>query len=110
MFGEDRPYEEVDYKYSEKYKRELWNTSFGLQKTDGLKPSEYLISLSEEEVKGNKTYEEIGEELDKYYSSSDVDKETEEADKVSVRIAEGLSQPRPFQLNTRRLKQILMLD
>lgn len=106
MFGEDRPYDEISYENSEEYKRNLWQTSFGLQEVDGLKPSQYLVSLSEEEIKGNKTYDEIRQELDKYYSSSSVNKETEEADKVSVRIAEWLSQPRPFQLSTRRLKQI----
>ena len=106
MFGEDRPYDEIIYENSESYKRNLWQTSFGLQKVDGLKPSEYLVGLSEEEIKGNKTYDEIYQDLDKYYSSSNANKETEEADKVSVRIAEWLSQPRPFQLSTRRLKQI----
>ena len=106
MFGEDRPYEEVNYKAPKEYRESLWNTSFGLQKIDGLKPSDYLIELSKEEIKGNKTYAEIRDSLDKYYSSEDTDKGTEEADKVSVRIAEWLSQPRPFENSTRRLKQI----
>ncbi|GAA4063695.1 hypothetical protein [Amphibacillus indicireducens] len=106
MFGEDRPYDEIIYENSESYKRNLWQTSFGLQKVDGLKPSEYLVGLSEEEIKGNKTYGDIHQDLDAYYSSSSANKETEEADRVSVSIAEWLSQPRPFQLSTRRLKQI----
>lgn len=106
MFGEDRPYEEVNYKAPGKYRESLWNASFGLQKIDGLKPSDYLIELSKEEIKGNKTYAEIRDSLDKYYASEDTDKGTEEADKVSVRIAEWLSQPRPFENSTRRLKQI----
>lgn len=106
MFGEDRPYEEVNYKSPKEYRESLWKASFGLQKIDGLIPSDYLIELSKEEIKGNKTYAEIRESLDKYYSSKDSNVETEEADKVSVRIAEWLSQPRPFEKSTRRLKQI----
>lgn len=106
MFGEDRPYEEVNYKAPKEYRESLWKASFGLQKIDGLNPSDYLIELSKEEIEGNKTYAEIRDSLDKYYSSEETDKRTEEADKVSVRIAEWLSQPRPFEKSTRRLKQI----
>ncbi len=106
MFGEDRPYEEVEYNNTKEYKKELWKASFGLQKIDGLTPSEYLVELSKEEIEGKKTYSEIKEDLDKYYSSAEANKENEEADKVSVRIAEWLSQPRPFEMSTRRLKQI----
>ncbi|MGJ0847758.1 Fic family protein [Tissierella praeacuta] len=106
MFGEDRPYEEINYKAPKEYRESLWKASFGLQKIDGLKPSDYLIELSKEEINGNKTYAEIKNSLDKYYSSKESNKETEEADKVSVRIAEWLSQPRPFEKSTRRLKQI----
>ena len=106
MFGEDIPYEEIDYKTPKEYRESLWKTSFGLQEIDGLKPSDYLVELSKEEISGNKTYAEIRDSLDKYYSSEDSDKGTEEADKVSVRIVEWLSQPRPFEKSTRRLKQI----
>lgn len=106
MFGEDRPYEEVSYNAPKEYRESLWKASFGLQKVDGLEPSDYLLELSKEEIKGNKSYIEIRGALDKYYSFEGVDKGTEEADKVSVRIAEWLSQPRPFEKNTRRLKQI----
>ncbi len=106
MFGENIPYEEIDYELPKEYRESLWKTSFGLQEIDGLRPSAYLIELSKEEIRGNKTYAEIREDLDKYYSARDSNKETEEADKVSVRIAEWLSQPRPFEKSTRRLKQI----
>lgn len=44
-----------------------------------------------------KTYAEIRDSLDKYYSYKGSNNEKEEADKVSVRIAERLSQPRPFE-------------
>ncbi len=106
MFGEDGLYEEVNYKALREYRETLWKTSFGLQKIDRLKPSDYLIELSKEEIEGNKTYAEIRDSLDKYYSSEESNKETEEADKVSVSIAERLSQPRLFEKSTRGLKQI----
>ena len=106
MFGDDGLYEEFNYEALKEYRESLWEISFGLQRIDGLKPSDYLIELSEEEIEGNKTYAEIRDSLDKYYSSEGSNKETEEADKVSVSIAEWLSQPRPFEKSTRRLKQI----
>jgi len=106
MSGEDRSHEEVNYEASKEYRGSLWKISFGLQKTDGLKPSNYLIELSKKEIEGNKTYVEIRHSLDKYYSHVESDKETEEADKVSVSIAEWLYQLRPFEKSTRRLKQI----
>lgn len=96
------PREDASYEYQES----LWKISFGLQKIDGLKPSNYLIELSKEEIQGNKTYSEIRASLDKHYSSERSNIENEEVDKVSVSIAEWLSQPRPFEKNTRRLKQI----
>jgi fido (protein-threonine AMPylation protein) len=96
------PREDASYEYQES----LWKISFGLQKIDGLKPSNYLIELSKEEIEGNKTYSEIRASLDKHYSSERSNIENEEVDKVSVSIAEWLSQPRPFEKSTRRLKQI----
>lgn len=106
MFGEDRPYEEVSYELPKEYRESLWKTGIGLQKIDGLNPSEYLMQLSKEEIEGKKSYEEIRGDLDRYYSSKEANKETEEADKVSLRIVEWLSQPRPFEMSTRRIKQI----
>lgn len=38
------PREDASYEYQES----LWKISFGLQKIDGLKPSNYLIELSKE--------------------------------------------------------------
>lgn len=106
MFGESKPYSEIKYKHSKEYKKQLWDTSFGLQKVDALTPSRYLIELSQEEINGKKTYQEIEEDIYRYYTSVTADKSSEEADKVSIRIAQWLSHPRTFELSTRRLKQI----
>ena len=86
------PREDASYEYQES----LWKISFGLQKIDGLKPSNYLIELSKEEIEGNKTYSEIRASLDKHYSSERSNIENEEVDKVSVSIAEWLWKGNPF--------------
>lgn len=106
MFNEEVPYDEYEYENTKDTKEKLWKTSFGLQKVDGLRPSQYLVDLSRQEINGELTYREVSDEIERYYSNSDVNKDTEEADKVSVRIAEWLSYPRPFDMSTRRLKQI----
>ncbi len=56
MFGEDRPYEEIDYKAPKEYRESLWKASFGLQKIDGLEPSDYLIELSKEEIENKEVF------------------------------------------------------
>jgi fido (protein-threonine AMPylation protein) len=73
-----------------------WQTAIGLQKVDGLKPSEYLIQTAIQNIEGDITLEEVKNCIDIYYKTqinkpSDDDR-TEEADKVSARIAEILSE------------------
>jgi fido (protein-threonine AMPylation protein) len=66
----------------------------GLQQTDGLTPSEYLIETAKQNIDGNITMNEVKERLDTYYKANPVknNDRTEEADKVSARIAEILSE------------------
>ena len=72
-----------------------WSTAIGLQAVDGLKPSRYLIDTAIQNIEGNITLKEAQNLIDSYYEekpvTSDGDR-TEEADKVSVRIAEILSE------------------
>lgn len=79
-----------------KEKGYAWQTAIGLQAVDDLKPSEYLIQTARRHIEGDITIEETKQLLDSYYQSKAVrtDKEdrTEEADKVSARIAEILSE------------------
>lgn len=74
----------------------VWSTAIGLQAVDGLKPSEYLIDIAIQNIEGKITIKEAQNFIDAYYEERPahlVDEErTEEADKVSSRIAEILSE------------------
>ena len=73
-----------------------WQTAIGLQAVDDLKPSEYLIQTARLHIEGDITIEEAKQLIDSYYQSrtirTDIEDRTEEADKVSARIAEILSE------------------
>lgn len=77
-------------------KTKTWETAIGLQEVDGLKPSKYLIKTAKEHIEGNIGIEEVKTRIDEYYevhgSRKNFEKESEEADKVSVRITEILSE------------------
>lgn len=80
---------------SKKEKSEIWETAIGLQEVDGLKTSAYLIDVAKANIEGDITFEQVKDNLNNYYNSKpNVDKErqTEEADKVSARIAEILAE------------------
>ena len=63
---------------------------------DGLKPSKYLIDTAIKNIEGKITMKEAQNLIDSYYEERPVhlpdDERTEEADKVSLRIAEILSE------------------
>ena len=80
-----------------KEKAHNWQMAIGLQQVDGLKPSEYLIQTAIQNIEGDITLEEVKNRIDIYYKTqvnrqSDDNDRTEEADKVSARIAEILSE------------------
>lgn len=70
-----------------------WQTAVGLQDVDKLRPSEYLLNTAKENIEGNISIDEVKKRINSYYEESGrhVSKGTEEADKVSVYIAEILS-------------------
>ncbi|MDR0334474.1 MAG: Fic family protein [Methanomassiliicoccaceae archaeon] len=73
----------------------LWRTAIGLQDTDGLRPSSYLIETARQNIEGKITIDEAKERIDRYYKErpvKDGTDRTEEADKVSARITEILSE------------------
>jgi fido (protein-threonine AMPylation protein) len=76
-------------------KAKVWKTAIGLQQVDGLKPSEYLIETAKQNIEGDITIDEVKKRIESYYqqhpTKTDEDR-TEEADKVSARIAEMLSE------------------
>ena len=78
------------------HKGYAWSTAIGLQAVDGIKPSKYLIDTAIQNIEGKITMKEAQSLIDSYYEERPVhlsdDARTEEADKVSSRIAEILSE------------------
>ena len=80
---------------SKSEKAKIWKTAIGLQQVDGLKPSDYLIETAKQNIEGDITIEEVKQRIDSYYKqhpTKTAEDRTEEADKVSARIAEILSE------------------
>lgn len=76
-------------------KAKVWKTAIGLQQVDGLKPSAYLIKTAKQNIDGDITIEEVIQQIDSYYKQqpqNNDESRTEEADKVSARITEILSE------------------
>lgn len=72
-----------------------WHTAIGLQAVDGLKTSEYLVHTAVRNIEGEISFEEANALLQTYYEENptrDASDRTEEADKVSARIAALLSE------------------
>ena len=83
---------------SKKEKTFAWSTAIGLQQVDGLKPSSYLYETAKRNIEGELSFDDAKILIDSYYESrttrtDDEDERTEEADKVSIRIAQILSEP-----------------
>ena len=78
------------------HKGYIWNTAIGLQGVDGLRPSRYLVDTAIQNIEGKITLKEAQSLIDNYYSEKPAhisdDTRTEEADKVSLRITEVLSE------------------
>lgn len=94
MDFDDKPYEVEETNYSGKYKLDLWETAFGLQQTDGLRPSEYMVQQAQKHIDGQTTYDEIEQNVKQYYSeiSDSVASRTQEADLSSLRISQILAE------------------
>ena len=89
---------EVYLREKEPQKKEkgyAWHTAIGLQAVDGLKTSDYLIDTAKRNIEGDITFEEADRLIHSYYKeniSHTGNDRTEEADKVSVRIAHLISE------------------
>ena len=82
---------------AKKEKTYAWTTAIGLQQVDGLTPSKYLFETAKRNIDGEISVAEATSIIDSYYESktdrSGNDNErTEEADKVSSRIVQILSE------------------
>ena len=93
-----------------KERAQIWRTAIGLQQVDGLETSEYLKEVARQHIEGDITFKEVKSLIDTYYetenvrNSADVD-EKREADKVSERIANLLSE-KAFSFNPAQLVSI----
>ena len=80
---------------TQKEKSYAWNTAIGLQAVDGLTPSNYLKETAAKNIKGDITLKEANQLIESFYKEKPYHNETErteEADKVSVRIASLLTE------------------
>lgn len=92
---------------------EAWKTAIGLQDVDGLKTSEYLLDTAKEHIEGKIDIATVQKRVSSYYQQQSVRQSienlTEEADKVSARIAEVLNEktfhfsPAEYKMIHRRL-------
>ena len=79
----------MENKYSNKY---LIETGIGLQDVDGLKNSTYFLSQADRYIKGEISLDELDKIINSYYENKPgEDERTEEADIVSNRIAQIIS-------------------
>lgn len=90
-------------------KQEYWSTGIGLNKVDDLKPSKYLIELSNKNINGELKYNEVETLLKSYYETQDISdnkiQKEKECDLVSLRIAE-LLEDKSFGFSPIALKSI----
>ena len=75
----------MENKYTNRY---ILETGIGLQDVDHLKNSSYFLQESERYLKGEISLDELDDIVTSYYKSkSAVGDRSEEADKISIRIA-----------------------
>jgi len=68
-------------------------TGIGLQDVDQLKNSSYFLNETNKYIKGEISLEELDSIISSYYKSKpDIEDRTEEADKISIRIAKIISE------------------
>lgn len=88
----EKTYNEIIEEKNPKIKQLYWDIAFGLQDVDKIKPSEYMVELSQEHIKGNKTYKEVQTEISLYHENKENDSIEElEADEVATAIYEILN-------------------
>lgn len=85
-------------------KTKYWEVAFGLQDVDGLKPSSYVRELTNEHIKGEKTYAEVTALTAKHYENQVTDSRGErEADEVAEAIY-GILHDKAFRFDITTLK------
>ena len=89
--------EYIKQKEPEKAEKSLiWQTAIGLQDVDNLKTSDYLLETVKEHIDGNIKLSDVKNRIQNYYQirskRENLESNTREADIVSIRIAEILSE------------------
>ena len=82
-------------KYIDNRDSKMWEAAIGLQDVDGLVASKYLIETAKEHIEGNIDIKEVEKRINNYYqelSEREDIEDCEEADKVSIKIMEILSE------------------
>ena len=86
-----------------------WKTAIGLQDVDGLKTSDYLLETAKEHIEGKIDIKSAQKRIESYYEERsdrrNIEADTKEADIVSARIAELLSE-KTFQFSPAELASI----
>jgi fido (protein-threonine AMPylation protein) len=102
-------YEKVTEEQDCKRRSYNWKTAIGLQKVDNLVPSRYLLDLANRNINGEITLSEVRDKIRDYYenkpSKEEAPERQKEADFVSQRISEALSE-RAFSLSPIELLSI----
>jgi fido (protein-threonine AMPylation protein) len=90
-------------------KSAAWQTAIGLQDVDGLKTSDYLIETAKDHIEGKIDIAQAKDRIHSYYEErkdrADLEAQTKEADIVSARITEILSE-KTFQFSPAELQSI----
>lgn len=93
----------------QKEKSLIWKTAIGLQDVDHLSTSEYLLQTAKEHIEGKIDIDSVQTRIDSYYETrtdrKPEENDTEEADKVSARIAKILGE-KAFQFSPTELISI----
>ena len=100
MINKEKEFDSSNIEYIEEVKPKSyvnqvkWDMAIGLQEVDNLKPSKYFEKLIDDNIEGNKTLEQVKQELKEYYVEKDKKQEINnnelECDFVSTRIVELL--------------------
>ena len=104
----EQPFKEyiIEKEPDKAYKASTWKTAIGLQDVDGLKPSEYLISLANRNIEGHLSSLDVISLVESYYrESEEVNVKEKEADLVSSRINQ-LLQSKSFTFSSEQLISI----
>lgn len=90
---------------SKKEKEYILKTAIGLQAVDGLKPTDYLMGLSNASIENKLTYNQIEDRLNQYQGERKENNRNQQADKVAFRIVKILSS-KSFSFSIAQIKSI----